>query len=58
MKSASLSFDALQKPGNVTYGTQRRSADLPDPLGNSIRHREHLIRLLIEQNMIVSEVLA
>jgi len=39
-------------------GPQRRSSDLPHPFGDVIGHREQLIPMLIEKEVVVTEVRA
>src|SRR5262245_63576960 len=41
---------------DIADGAQRSSTDLARPLGDRVRHREDLCRLLIEQQMIVAKV--
>src|SRR5271166_6099798 len=44
------------KPGDVAYRMQCRPADLHDALRDEISRRKYLLALLIEQQMVVSEV--
>src|SRR5689334_20128754 len=39
-------------------GAQRGAADLPHPLGDVIDHREQLVSMLIEKEVVVTEVRA
>jgi hypothetical protein len=41
---------------DVADGSERGATNLPDALGDWVRHREKLVRLFIEQQMIVPEV--
>ena len=50
-------FDAPQSC-NMADRSQSGSADTTDPLGKHIRHREDLIALLIQQQMIVAKMWA
>src|SRR5262245_34660310 len=43
---------------DIADGAQRSSTDLARPLGDRVRHREDLRRLLIEQQVIVAKVAA
>ena len=48
-------FEGLQL-GDLTDRAQRGAADLANPLGDLVGRAEYLLRLLIEQQMVVAEM--